>query len=144
MKKALIDLNIILDMLNKRQDHEAALAIVDLCMKKKLKGYISSHEITTLAYFMEKEKYNKIKRNKVISKLLENLSVLSPTERTLKSALNSDISDYEDAVIDELATNEEVDFIVTRNLKDFKKSKNTIYNAIEALEYIEALDNGPV
>ena len=142
MKKALIDLNIILDMLNKREDHEAALAIYDLCIKKKMKGYVSSHEITTLAYFMEKEKYNKGKRNKVIYRLLGNLSVLSANESILKSALESEIGDYEDAVIDELALREKLDFIITRNLKDFKKSKNTIYNAKEALEYIEANENG--
>ena len=142
MKKALIDLNIILDMLNKRKDHEAALAVYDLCIKKKIKGYISSHEVTTLSYFMEKAKYNKSKRNKVIQRLLENLSVLSANESILKNALESEITDYEDAVIDELALREKLDFIITRDLKDFKKSKNTIYNAIEALEYIEAIENG--
>jgi len=31
----------------------------------------------------------------------------------------SELKDYEDAVIDELALNEEIDYIVTRNLKDF-------------------------
>jgi len=142
MKKALIDLNIILDMLNKRKDHEAALAVYDLCIKKKIKGYISSHEVTTLSYFMEKAKYNKSKRNKVIQSLLENLSVLSVNESILKNALESEIPDYEDAVIDELALREKLDFIITRDLKDFKKSKNTIYNAIEALEYIEAIEDG--
>lgn len=141
MKKALIDLNIIIDMLNKRADHEAAVAIFDLCIKKKIKGYISSHEITTLAYFMEKEKYNKKKRDMVITKLLDHLSVLSPNEKILKNALFSEISDYEDAVNDELASAEKVDFIITRNLKDFKKSNNKIYNGIEALEYIEALES---
>jgi len=144
MKKVLIDLNIILDLLNKRIDHEAALSIFDLCIKKKIKGYISSHEITTLAYFMEKEKYNQIKRNKVIKSLLDNLSILSANESILRKALDSEITDYEDAVIDELAFHEQLDFIITRDLKDFKKSKNNIYNAIEALEYIEAYENDPV
>jgi len=43
----------------------------------------------------------------------------------------SELKDYEDAVIDELALNEEIDYIVTRNLKDFKKSRNKIYSARE-------------
>lgn len=137
MKKALIDLNIILDMLNKRQDHEAALSVYDLCVKKKLKGYVSSHEITTLAYFMEKEKYNKRKRDKIITSLLDNLSVLTANEKILRDALDSEIDDYEDAIIDELASKEKIDLIVTRNLKDFKQSRNNIYTAIEALEMME-------
>ncbi len=137
MKKVLIDLNIILDMLGKRVDHEAAAAVFDSCVKRKIKGYVSSHEITTLSYFLEKEKYNKFKKKKIISLLLDNLSILTAHEKILRNALDSEIEDYEDAVIDELSKNEELDFIITRDLKDFKKSKNTIYNAVEALEVIE-------
>jgi len=142
MKKVLIDLNIILDMLNKRIDHESALAIFDFCVKKRIKGYISSHEITTLSYFLEKQKYDVMKRNKIINNLLDHLSVLTAHEKILRKALVSEISDYEDAVIDELALNEEIDYIITRDLKDFKNSKNNIYNAREALAIIEAEENG--
>lgn len=138
MKKVLVDLNIILDMLGKRKDHEAATAVFDNCVKRKSKGYICSHEVTTLAYFLEKEKYTKIKRDRIISLLLDNLSVLTAHEKVLRNALYSELHDYEDAVIDELATNENIDFIITRDLKDFKKSKNTIYTAVEALEVIES------
>ena len=141
MKKVLIDLNIILDMLNKRMDHESALAIFDFCVKKRIKGYISSHEITTLSYFLEKQKYDVMKRNKIITNLLNNLSVLTAHEKILRKALVSEIGDYEDAVIDELALNEEIDYIITRDLKDFKNSKNNIYNAREVLEIIEAEEN---
>ena len=136
MKKVLIDLNIIIDFLNKRNDHEAALFVYDKCVKKEIKGYVSSHEITTLSYFLEKEKFGRIKRNKIISNLLDNLSVLPAHEDILRKALVSEIEDYEDAVIDELASNEKIDFIVTRNLKDFKKSKNKIYSAREILDVI--------
>jgi hypothetical protein len=65
------------------------------------------------------------------------VSILTAHEKILRNALNSGVKDYEDAVIDELARNEEVDFIITRDLKEFKKSKNMIYNAVEAIEIIE-------
>ena len=136
MKKVLIDLNIIIDFLNKRDDHEAALAVYDKCVKKEIKGYVSSHEITTLSYFLEREKYERIKRNKIISNLLDNLSVLTAHEEILRKSMISELEDYEDAVIDELALNEGIDFIVTRNLKDFKKSRNKIYTAREILDVI--------
>jgi predicted nucleic acid-binding protein len=127
-------------MLGKRTDHEAAAALFDHCVKRKIKGYISSHEITTLSYFLEKEKYSLQKRKRIITLLLDNLSILTAHEKILRDALNSEINDYEDAVIDELARNEEVDFIITRDLKNFKKSKNMIYNAVEAIEIIEGED----
>lgn len=136
MKKVLIDLNIIIDFLNKRDDHEAAVAVYDKCVKKEIKGYVSSHEITTLSYFLEKEKYERIKRNKIISNLLDNLSVLTAHEEILRKSLISELEDYEDAVIDELGLHEGIDYIVTRNLKDFKKSRNRIYTAREILDVI--------
>jgi predicted nucleic-acid-binding protein len=141
MKRVLIDLNIILEMLGKRIDHEAAAAVFDNCVKRKIKGYVGSHEITTLSYFLEKEKYDQTKRKRIINILLDNLSILTAHEKILRNALNSEINDYEDAVIDELAKNEELDFIITRDLKDFKKSKNMIYNAVEAIEIIEGENN---
>jgi len=144
MKKVLIDLNIILDMLNMRMDHKSALAIFDFCVKKRIKGYICSHEITTLSYFLEKQKYDILKRNKIINNLLDHLSVLTAHEKVLRKALVSEIDDYEDAVIDELALNEKIDYIITRDLKDFKKSKNVVCNAREALELIKTEENGEV
>ena len=136
MKKVLIDLNIIIDFLNKRDDHEAALAVYDKCVKKEIRAYVSSHEITTLSYFLEREKYERVKRNKIISNLLDNLSVLTAHEEILRKSLISELDDYEDAVIDELAIHESIDYIVTRNLKDFKKSSNNIYTAREMLDVL--------
>ncbi len=137
MKKVLIDLNVIIDFLNKRNDHEAALAVYDKCVKRELKGYVGSHEITTLRYFLKREKYERNKRNKIISNLLDNLSVLTAHEEILRKSLVSEIDDYEDAVIDELALHEGVDYIVTGNLKDFKKSANRIYTSREILDILK-------
>jgi len=138
MKKILIDINIILDVLNKREDHESAVKIFDLCERRKIKGYICSHEITTLSYFMEKYKYPKRKREIIIiTKLLDIFSTIPITEKILRNALNSAIDDYEDAVIEASARTEEVDCIVTRNIKDFKKGDIICCNALEALVFIE-------
>lgn len=70
------------------------------------------------------------------------MSVLTANEKVLKNALDSEIIDYEDAVIDELVSKEKLDFIITRDMKDFKKSNNTIYTAIEALEILNNEGNG--
>ncbi len=136
MKKVLIDLNVIIDFLNKRNDHEAALAVYDKCVKRELKGYVGSHEITTLSCFLEREKYERKKRNRIISNLLDNLSVLTAHEEILRKSLVSEINDYEDAVIDALASHEGVDYIVTGNLKDFRKSGNRVYTAREILDVV--------
>lgn len=41
----------------------------------------------------------------------------------MNKALDSEIDDVEDAVIEISAIDNSVDFVLTRNIKDFKKSK---------------------
>ena len=137
MKKVLLDINIILDLLNKRDDHESAAKIFDLCVLKEIKGYLCSHEITTLSYFMEKFKYPSDKRILIINNLLDVFSIIPSTEKILRDSLLSSISDYEDAVIEVSARNLEIDFIVTRNHKDFKDGIIPCCNAKEALSLID-------
>ncbi|MFW5879336.1 MAG: PIN domain-containing protein [bacterium] len=136
MRKVLIDINIILDILNKRDDHESAARIFDMCVKRSLKGFLCSHEITTLSYFMEKYKYPNDKRVYIINKILDVFSIIPATEKILRDSLQSGISDYEDAVIETSAKYEEVDMIITRNIKDFKESNLVCCTAVEALAII--------
>ena len=133
MKKILIDLNVLLDFLNKRNDHFEAAKIVDLCIKKKIKGYICAHEVTTLAYFLTKEeKYNNQLKS-IINRILDIFLTISITETILREALDSRIKDYEDAVIESSCLKNEIDYIVSKNLKDFKNSR---IKAISPKEYI--------
>jgi predicted RecB family nuclease len=44
-------------------------------------------------------------------------------EGILLNALDSQLKDYEDAVIEAIAVVNQIDLIATRNLKDFRKSK---------------------
>jgi hypothetical protein len=53
-----------------------------------------------------------------------NIFTVVPVDKTLLSdALNSPITDYEDAVIEVSALRHSVDCIITRNIKDFKLSR---------------------
>ena len=49
-------------------------------------------------------------------------NIIPITETILRKAFNSKISDFEDAVIEVSSFENEIDYIVTRNLNDFKKS----------------------
>ncbi len=133
MKKILIDLNVILDFLNKREGHEKAADILNMCSSGKAVGYICAHEITTLSYFLGKIIKEKTKRNKIINGILELLNIISIDKKILKEALLSKIDDYEDAVIDESAKKEKIEYIITRDLKDFK---NASIKAITPEEYL--------
>lgn len=123
MKKILIDLNIILDFLNKRNFHQEAAQLINLCVEKSIAGYICAHEITTLSYFLLKEQKDKTKVVNTLSLLLDIFNIISMDEVILRSALISPITDYEDAVIEVSAMKNNIDYIITRNISDFKLSR---------------------
>ncbi len=141
MKKVLIDINIILDMLAKRDDHQSAVRIFDLCTRRLVKGYLCSHEVTTLSYFLEKFSYPRNKATQIISGLLDVFSIIPATETILRDALQSSIKDFEDAVIEVSAVKEQVDCIITRNLKDFKSGRVDCFTGNEYLSLLSTDGN---
>jgi predicted nucleic acid-binding protein len=122
MKNTVIDINIFMDFLFKRQGHENIVEMFKFCMKGNIKGFICAHEITTLCYFLDKAEKDKSKIKKVISGLMKRFIVIEINEELLNKALNSEIDDFEDAVIEVSAIDRNADYIITRNTKDFKKS----------------------
>ena len=127
MKKVLIDLNIILDFLNKRNFHEEAANIINMCVEKKLFGFIAAHEITTLSYFLLKEKKNKNKAADIISALLDMFNIIPIDEKILREALFSPVKDYEDAVIEVSSVKNSIDYLISRNLGDFKSARIQVF-----------------
>ena len=123
MKKIVIDLNIILDFLNKRNFHKEAAQLINMCVEKKLEGYICAHEITTLSYFLLKEQKDKAKVLNTLTALMDIFTIISIDESILRDSLISPISDYEDAVIEVSSMKNNLDYIITRNISDFKLSR---------------------
>lgn len=71
-------------------------------------------------------------------KLLEELAAITEiadiTDSVIRQSLKTDFKDYEDAIQYYTALSiPHLDFIVTRNTKDFKKSKLAVLNPTEAL-----------
>ena len=61
------------------------------------------------------------------------------TKSVIKTSLKSDLKDFEDAIQYNCALSlNKIDFIVTRDTKDFKKSILPVMNPVEALILIES------
>ena len=127
MKKILIDLNILLDFLNKRNFHQEAAQLINMCVENKLSGYICAHEVTTLSYFLLKEQKDKTKVINTITALLDIFHVIPIDESILRDSLISPITDYEDAVIEVSSMKANIDYIISRNISDFKSSRIPTY-----------------
>lgn len=89
MIKILIDLNIILDFLNKRNFHVEASQLINMCVEKKISGYICAHEVTTLSYFLLKEQKDRTKVINTITALLDIFNVIPVDETILRDSIIS-------------------------------------------------------
>ena len=70
------------------------------------------------------------KRSKeIIEKLIDNLEVVGTTKKEIKQALKSGISDFEDSIQHSTAmTINGIEAIITRNLKDYRKSQIAVFS----------------
>lgn len=134
--KALLDTNIILDVWLRREPFlKHSLQVMNLAEKSKFQGYLCATSVTTLHYLGVK-RLGVDATAEVLNKLLAIYGVASVNKPILQNATRSSIADYEDAVIDEACSSANVDLIVTRNTKDFKRGK---IKALQPKEFLELL-----
>ena len=118
--KVLIDTNILLDVLCKREDlYKASSNVLRLCEIGKIEGVVSSLSIANIIYILRK-KLNKEDVCKIVDMLSMILTIVDLKQNDLKNAAEFDYSDYEDAIQIVTAIRVRADYIITRNIKDFK------------------------
>lgn len=115
----LIDLNIVLDVLQKRVPfYEASAHLLAAVEIGLIEGFIAAHTITTLFYLIQKDKSSAEARAS-ITNLLQFLKIATVNQSTIDQALNLDYSDFEDAVQMISALQCKADFLLTRNISDY-------------------------
>ncbi len=134
--KILIDTNVILDVLCKRENfYEHSLTVWKYCEVNKIKGYISALSVPNIVYILRKE-LTPEKTQQVINQLFLIFNIADLKADDLKKAADMQNADYEDSLQMICASRIKADFIVTRNIKDFIGSKITAVKPSELLERI--------
>lgn len=135
--KLLIDANIVLDVLQKREPyfHDSSL-VWKICETEKADGYISALTVANLIYIMRKE-LDPEKINDIFQKLKLIFRVASLEASDITKAAEMKWDDFEDAVQSATAERLCVDYIITRNGRDFLKGKVA---AITPGEYLSKLE----
>lgn len=135
MKKVLLDTDVIVDFfLNREPFSENAANILALCEKKAIVGYVTPVIVSNIYYLLSQ----KAKQEKVIEKLkllLSILEILVIDKNSIAVALNSDFKDFEDALQNYAAElNGQINLIITRNTKDYKKSELAVMSPEDFLK----------
>ena len=129
----LIDLNILLDVLQKREPfYETSARLLALIETGKIKGFIASHSITTLFYLIKKDR-STAEAKAIITNLLQFIKVATVDQSTIEQALNLDYPDYEDAVQMISAVQCKADYLITRNCKDYQPPLLSVLQPVDFL-----------
>jgi len=122
--KLLIDNNIVIDVFQDREPFsEYATKILKLIESGDFEGFITANSITDIFYVLKRSIKDKNKVYNYIKLLLEILTIIDLNSEDIFKALDSESNDFEDQLIAVCAYKESIDFIITRNKKDFKNSK---------------------
>lgn len=124
MDKVLIDTDVILDFFFDREPFAAfATEVFNLCEENKINGFTTPVIICNVYYLLRKSAKHEIIIEK-IKQLLTIIDIIKIDKEAVFGALNSNFKDFEDALQNFSAIeNDEIKIILTRNIKDFKKSE---------------------
>jgi len=120
--KVLIDTNVIMDVRDNRLPHfECSEKVFDIIVTGGF-GFITATQTKDLFYFVNRNTNSKQRARDVINQLTDDFKVLDVLTNDVQNALSSDMPDYEDALIAHCAARNGMDYIITRNAKDFEAS----------------------
>ncbi len=139
--KALIDTCIVIDALQNREPFSNDAKLIFLAAANhQFIGSITAKAVTDIYYLTHRHTHNDKASREILNKLFTLFDVIDTAGMDCRLAVNSSISDYEDAVMIETALRTKIDCIVTRNIKDFKNSAVQIYSPEEFLNRLENAD----
>lgn len=137
----MFDANVVLDVLLRRQPfHMPAAQLLSLAERGDIQGYICASVVTTIFYLARKV-VGLAEARRQVRTILSILDVTPVTRAVLQEAVESDMSDFEDAVVAASARQMQVNAIATRNERDFAKARISIYSPASLLALLNASAN---
>ena len=139
MKNIFLDTNVVINFLADRKPFSLdAARLFNFCVLGKVKIYISAVSYNNIYYILRQSLSNS-ETIRLLDELSEMAEIADVTKSVIKKSLKTDFRDFEDAIQYYCALSlNKIDFIVTRDTKDFKKSTLSIMTATEAVGYLDA------
>jgi len=122
MKRILFDTNVVLDVLLDRQPHaDASAAAWSYVENGLVEGLLAAHALTTVRYLVRKE-MGAAGTKRILTSILKVFAIAAVDSEVVEEALQSPLSDFEDAVTTAAARLARCELIVTRDPKGFRAS----------------------
>jgi len=143
--KVLIDSNVVLNKLLKQPDFFAGsnaiftLAEIGHIANQRFEGYISASAVTDI-YYIARKSLGKAAAHEAIKKMLSVFSPATVTGENIYQALDLEWNDFEDSVQYVVGEGLAVDYIVTRNTKDFTSGSIPVVTPEQFIETITDIE----
>ncbi|MEO8770673.1 MAG: PIN domain-containing protein [Ferruginibacter sp.] len=139
MKTIFLDTNVIIDFLADRLPFSLTAAqIFNASLSGDVKIFISAVSYNNI-YYILRQSLPHSETIKHLTELSEMTEIVEVTKTIIKKSLKSEFKDFEDAIQYNCAlTIKKIDFIVTRDSKDFRKSSLPVMNPQEAISIINS------
>ncbi|MBR2658512.1 PIN domain-containing protein [Candidatus Saccharibacteria bacterium] len=126
--RVLIDTCVIVDAIRDRKPFsDSAQQILLMAERGYLEGFISANQLTDLHYLIRRETHSSSLAEDILKQLTKTIKIIDTTSDDCRRALVSGRNDFEDALEIESAIREDMDYIITRNTKDYADSPVQVY-----------------
>jgi predicted nucleic acid-binding protein len=138
MKRVLLDVNVVLDVLLDRKPFaDPSSAVWAAVERGDVDGLLCAHAVSTLHYLNAKAVGVRMAAE-TTEALLSVFEVAPVDEAVLRSAIALEWKDFEDAVTAAGARRAKCDAVITRNPRDFKGAPVRVLTPSEAVAWLEA------
>lgn len=118
--KLLIDTNVLLDMVLKRNGYDISVKLFRKIRQQGILACITASFVTDLFYIIRKEIRDTERTYVIMENIFCLVTVLSVTEKDIQDAFGQKWKDFEDCVQYMTGRNNRVDYLITAKRKDYK------------------------
>lgn len=138
--KILVDTNVIINYLTRREDkyRASSIEVMERCAAKEIEGYVAFHSLSIIWYTSGRMKETEETRRDWLERVCKILKTASAEHDAIIEAVhNVKFRDFEDNLQDCCAVSVGADYIVTVNTKDFEHSKVKAVTPTELVEIVK-------
>ncbi len=121
--KIIVDTNIAVDIMAHRDEFlDDSAKVFTFCCSGLIDGFFTASTFSDLHYILKKHVHNEESVRSSLCFWMNFIGILDVSLEDCKKALRSPMNDYEVALLSEVARRHGVDYIISRNTKDFEGS----------------------
>lgn len=135
--KLLIDTNVILDMVLKRNGCGSSMELFRKVRETGAGAYITASSITDIFYILRKAIHDTNKTYTVMENIFRLVTVLAVTDKDIHDAFGQRWKDFEDCVQYMTGKNNRMDYIITVNQRDYSDISLPVMTPEEWVHMVE-------